>query len=411
MASDDVDMEKEIMTEEEAQQEQRLKLAEDNLMEAAKDPAGIEIFFKEVALLLSDLPKVKAAKAVRSWVDIIGSLDSSSSTNVESQIALCKHVIEWSILEKRTFLKHRIQVKLAWILLEQRKLVEGLPLVETLAFEVKKLEEKVLLVEVHLIQSKMLFEMHNIPRAKASLTACRANSNSVHISTQLQAAIEFTGGILAAAETDYHVAHSYFQEAYDGFLTIKEHEKDDSIALSAAMMLLMKLMDMKLSEFDSMTRSKHYLPLRHNEKVASVIALGAPIKTKDLATFRKLCLTTPFLQENKIVRGHLEDLEEKLLSDVIVKLLNAYSCCGMAHVAAVLNLEPEVVNRKLTSLILDGKLNASVAEDEDVITVHDPIVEPTAMKDALETLKNLSQACDVIDMIAQKPSTVKSSST
>jgi len=373
----------------------------EKLLQSCDTPESIEKFFTSSIPILSDLPKAKAAKVVRSWVDEIATVNTEGSLARDVQLALCKTVVKWAESEKRSFLKHRVQVKLGWIYLEGKKLTEGMEAIEKLSYEVKKLEEKVLLVEIYLIQSKMFFEIKNVPRAKAALTACRANANSVHISALLQAMIEFTGAELAAAEKEYNVAHSYFQEAYDGFVAVKNCDKE--VALSAACMFLMKLMDLKSDEFDQMSKSKTFLELTSTVELSSVLLLGEPIKNKDLKKFLELRESNEFLRTNPIMSQHLVDLEELLLGEVIVKLLGAYSRCEISYVSETLNLEHEVVHRKLINLILDGKLNASLAEDEGVITIEEPERPPKAMQDALETIKNLAEACDVIELIAQKP--------
>jgi len=381
--------------------EKEISSLNEQLLESCETPDNIVKFFHSSIPILSDLPKAKAAKVVRSWVDEIATVKREGVLTRDVQLALCKTVIEWAETEKRSFLKHRVQVKLGWIYLEGKKMTEGMELIEKLSYEVKKLEEKVLLVEIYLIQSKMFFEIKNVPRAKAALTASRANANSVHVSALLQAQIEFTGGELAAAEKEYNVAHSYFQEAYDGFVVVKNCNKEE--ALSASCMFLMKLMELKSAEFDQMAKSKTFLELTSTVELSSVLSLGEPIKNKDLKKFLELRASNEFLSTNPIMSKHLVDLEELLLGEVIVKVLGAYSRCEISYISESLNLDHDVVHRKLIKLILDGKLNASLAEDEGVITIEEPERPPKAMQDALQTIKNLGEACDVIELIAQKP--------
>ena len=72
-------------------------------------------------------------------------------------------------------------------------------------------------MESHLLESKLIYEKHNLPKAKASLTACRANANMVYIKPTLQAEIEYTAGIIHLAEKDYQIAFSYFFESFEAF--------------------------------------------------------------------------------------------------------------------------------------------------------------------------------------------------
>lgn len=45
----------------------------------------------------------------------------------------------------------------------------------------KDIDDKRLLVEGHLLESKLIYESRNLAKAKAALTACRANSNMIQI--------------------------------------------------------------------------------------------------------------------------------------------------------------------------------------------------------------------------------------
>lgn len=95
-------------------------------------------------------------------------------------------------------------------------------------------------MECFLLESKLIFESHNLTRAKASLTACRASANMVHIPSVLQAEIEFVAGKIHQAEKDFKIAFSYFYEAFEGYHQIKEFEKASKIFVY---MILAKIMD------------------------------------------------------------------------------------------------------------------------------------------------------------------------
>ena len=49
----------------------------------------------------------------------------------------------------------------------------------------KEIDDKRLLVESFLLDSKLIYESGNLAKAKASLTACRANSNMIQIPSSL----------------------------------------------------------------------------------------------------------------------------------------------------------------------------------------------------------------------------------
>lgn len=83
------------------------------------------------------IPKAKTAKIVRTMLDNVGNIDSQQ--NVEVQIALCNDVITWCKLEKRNFLRQRVESKIAILLLAQKNTQEALTIINSLLRELKKL--------------------------------------------------------------------------------------------------------------------------------------------------------------------------------------------------------------------------------------------------------------------------------
>lgn len=66
---------------------------------------------------------------------------------------MCESLIQWCINEKRTFLKHRIEIKLSQLLLTTGKSARALEIIENLLKEVRKADDKHLLVEGYLVES------------------------------------------------------------------------------------------------------------------------------------------------------------------------------------------------------------------------------------------------------------------
>jgi len=63
----------------------------------------------QIRPFFSNIPKAKTAKIVRTLIDYVAKVPGAASI----QRQLCTETITWCTQEKRTFLRHRIQTKLA----------------------------------------------------------------------------------------------------------------------------------------------------------------------------------------------------------------------------------------------------------------------------------------------------------
>lgn len=184
---------------------------------------------------LSLISKAKAAKLVRSLVDLF--LDLEAGTGIEVQ--LCKECIEWAKQEKRTFLRQSLEARLIALYFDTGLYSEALTLGGQLLKELKKLDDKNLLVEVQLLESKTYHALSNLPKARAALTSARTTANAIYCPPKMQSALDLQSGILHAAdERDFKTAFSYFYEAFEGYDSIESPK-----ALTALKyMLLCKIM-------------------------------------------------------------------------------------------------------------------------------------------------------------------------
>lgn len=86
--------------------------------------------------------------------------------STQLQIDLCKESIEWAKQTKRNFLRQRIESRLAALYLSSRNFQGALELISNLVREVKKLDDKLLLVEIQLIESRIHHALKNLPKSR-----------------------------------------------------------------------------------------------------------------------------------------------------------------------------------------------------------------------------------------------------
>jgi 26S proteasome regulatory subunit N6 len=210
---------------------------------------------EELRSLLTDLrpyfslvPKAKTAKIVRGIIDAVAKIPGTS----ELQISLCREMVEWTRSEKRMFLRQRVEARLASLLMDSKEYAEALSLLTNLVREVRRLDDKLLLVDIDLLECKLHFSLRNLPKAKAALTAARTAANAIYVPPAQQGTIDLQSGILHAEEKDYKTAFSYFFEAFEAFNALG----DPRAVFCLKYMLLCKIMTNQADDVGSLISSK-----------------------------------------------------------------------------------------------------------------------------------------------------------
>jgi 26S proteasome regulatory subunit N6 len=74
-----------------------------------KEFADVMNILKSNNTFFAVIPKARTAKIVRNMLDIVATVPDSLSI----QVSLCRDVIDWCKLEKRTFLRQRIESRVS----------------------------------------------------------------------------------------------------------------------------------------------------------------------------------------------------------------------------------------------------------------------------------------------------------
>ena len=136
-----------------------------------------------------------------------------SKRSILVQLEVCREQVAWAQTEKRTFLRQRIEARLANLYLDTKDFTAALALIGRLLSEVscpihilhsscglpsahkvssayvhqvKKLDDKLLLVDIHLLESRVHLALRNQPKAKAALTAARTAANAIYVPPAIQ---------------------------------------------------------------------------------------------------------------------------------------------------------------------------------------------------------------------------------
>ena len=113
-------------------------------------------------------------------------------------------------------MRQSLESRLVGLYFETERYQEALALGSALLKELKKLDDKNLLVEVQLLESKTYNALGNLPKARAALTSARTTANSIYVPPKVQAQLDLQSSILhASEECDFKTTFSYFYEPFE----------------------------------------------------------------------------------------------------------------------------------------------------------------------------------------------------
>jgi len=361
---------------------------------AQKRPEDISALSKELRPLFSEMPKAKTAKIVRQLIDLLG-----KTTAFRLQIEMCQDCVEWCKGEKRTFLRQRVETRLAGLYLQEAKYQDTLELLTKLLSEVKKLDDKLLLVEIFLIECRTHFALQNIPKSKASLTAAKTNANAIHCPPLLQAEIDLLSGVVSAREKDFRTAYSYFYEAFEA---LNAADKEEKARRAMKYMLLTQIMLGRPEDTKTLINSKSGLKYA-GPQVDAMAAVAGAHKDRSLKKFEVVLQEHKAqLSEDPIIAFHLSDLNETLLEQNILRILEPFSKVEISHVAELVEMPLPRTQTKLREMILDKKLLGTLDQGVGVLIVYDQEEVRTTYDNALKTIKNTSEVLDTLYGMAKQ---------
>jgi 26S proteasome regulatory subunit N6 len=352
-----------------------------------KRTAELKALQVELRPFLSLLPKAKTAKIVRTLIDYMAKI---AGTDTE-QIEMCTECIDWCEAEKRTFLRRRVETRLCQLYLQQKKYEPCLTLLAELLRHVKKLDDKLLLVEIHLIETKTHFALSHMPKSKAALTACKTNANAIHCPPLLQAEIDMWSGILNAHEKDFRTAYSYFYEAFEAFQVSNDPRAFDVLKY----LLMVKVMANRPQEAKSLASSKAGVKYQGPD-LDMILAVAKALEARSLTEFEGVLGKYQAQLQDPVLMHHLTALNETLLEQNLLRIVEPFSRVEVTHVAHLIKLPLDRVQTKLSEMILDQKLRGTLDQGQGVLILYEASEVNGIYSNSLASIKNTQAVLDVL---------------
>lgn len=326
---------------------------------------------------------------VRQLLDFFGEIPNT----LDLQGEVIKSSIDWAISERRSFLRQNLQTRLVAIYMQKQSYFDALNLINPLLRELKRLDDKLALVEVQLLESRVYHALGNQTKARAALTASRTSAASVYTNPTLQAGLDMQSGMLHAEDKDFNTSYSYFIEAMEGYSSLDETE----LATAALQyMLLCKIMLNLVDDVTSLLGSKHAQKYA-SPQLEAMKAVARAHANRSLEEYERTLSTYRYeLGSDVFIRNHLRRLYDAMLEQNLVKVIEPFSRVELEHIAKMVGLDTQQVERKLSQMILDKVIIGVLDQGSGCLIVYDETHRDQAYDAALDTVEKLSNVVEAL---------------
>ncbi|RKP02840.1 hypothetical protein CXG81DRAFT_10331 [Caulochytrium protostelioides] len=338
---------------------------------------------------LLTVSKAKSAKTIRQLMDLFA---QTAGDRLDLQIQVCRDNITWAETEKRIYLKQNLETRLVALLLENKNYTEALSLIASLLRELKRLDDKAVLVEVQLLESRVYHGLKNLPKSRAALTSARTSANAIYCPPLMQAQLDMQSGILHAEEKDYKTAYSYFFETLENYSALD----DPRAVLALKYMLLCKIMLNLTSDVHSIINGK--LTQKYGGRAIDAMkAVASAHQARSLQAFEQALVEyKDGLGNDPIIHTHLAALYDTLLEQNLLRIIEPYSRVDIAHVALQVNLPTVQVEAKLSQMILDKVFHGILDQGAGALEVFEDVPADKTYEATLDTIKNMGAVVDAL---------------
>ncbi|KAF8758740.1 PCI protein [Rhizoctonia solani] len=236
--------------------------------------------------------------------------------------------IAWARAERRVFLRQNLEARLVGVYLDGEKYRPALALIESLLTELRRLDDKLVLAEVHLLESRVFRGIGNMPKRTDVCTRRRKRNYCPPT---------FKPNLTYRVES--YMPRRRLQDCTFENLS----SRDDPKALTALK---------QPEDVTSLLSIKLALKFAQLRDVESMRAVALAHQNRNLAEFE--AALRDYKQELSLdptIRSHLAALYDTLLEQNLLRLIEPYACVQLEHIAQGVGQSRATVEKKLSQMI------------------------------------------------------------
>ncbi|KAE9553905.1 hypothetical protein FO519_002894 [Halicephalobus sp. NKZ332] len=374
-----------------------IKKREESLLELGKiladtnQPEQLRAVIQDARPFFISIGTAKAVKIIRNLVELCLRIPGGDG---DVKVNLCNECIQWAEGQNRVYLRQILQARLIRLYNDLGRYAQATALAGELIRELKRLDDKDLIVEVQLENSKACYNLSSHSKARAALVSARTTANSMYIPPRMQAALDMQSGILHAGDDrDFKTAFSYFFESFEGFDSVSDQEE---ALRSLKYMLLCQIMLGNYDEVKGLLMHKTAMKYTSTE-LDAMVSISEAAKKRSMADFNAAFgRYRDELQCDSVIRKHFNSLSATMLEKDLCRLVEPYSQVQISHIAKVIGMEIEKVERKLSQMILDKKFSGCLHQGDGLLVVFEVPGPDHTYELGVDTIHAMSEVLDAL---------------
>lgn len=316
----------------------------------------------------------------------------------DDTVQVYNHALSWASQKKRNLLVLDLKMRKAEALLALDRLKDCLGLLSETEKTLKKIDDKMGLVKLYYLESKVYYKLRNLPRAKSSLTLSRSTSTMVYCPPLVQAKMDLLNSMYLTDEREYKTAAAYALDAVEGFALAKDAKLG---VVSVRYLLLMKIMENKPRELQTLLAHKHVSPYRKDGCVEMLCKVAKCVSERNLKKCNDIIeANAEEVSGDRFMSVHLVFLCDSLIDANVLKVIEPYSAVRVEYIAHALGFDTATIENRLRRMILDERIKGTIDQETMCLTISRDKPVQKFRRDTNEIMQVLVSATDAISQHA-----------